>query len=330
MNSNLPNSQPLSAPDVPAQENSAPSSSWLRWFRYLVAILVLVAIFYTVNSSANQISAQDFKLAEIELGKICLAICSYIGALTFSCTFWKLALKALNCDANWTKTLFAFFASQLGKYVPGKAMVVVVRTDLIRGQKADAIPAAASVFVETLTWIFVGSVIACVLIVINFHDQVALQWTAILLAVAAGTLTAPPVFRALAAKLTKSNPSVFKNLGFSTIATGWGLMTAGWCLNALSLYLVIGGLPDTNICWADFPLTLACVTLATVAGFVSLLPGGLGVRELVMIPLLGPRFGVPTAIIAAILIRLVWIFAELFSSGIIYLLLRFRSTESIE
>jgi uncharacterized membrane protein YbhN (UPF0104 family) len=95
-------------------------------------------------------------------------------------------------------------------------------------------------------------------------------------------------------------------------------MALGWCLNGLSLWLVLKGLPGTDVQLSDFPLALACVSLATVAGFVSLLPGGIGVREMVLIPLLSTRFDPITAIVAAIVIRLVWLAAELATSGIIY------------
>jgi uncharacterized membrane protein YbhN (UPF0104 family) len=50
-----------------------------------------------------------------------------------------------------------------------------------------------------------------------------------------------------------------------------------------------------------------------------LLPGGLGVRELVMIPLLGTRYGTVTAVLAAVVIRLVWLITELLSTCIIYI-----------
>lgn len=111
---------------------------------------------------------------------------------------------------------------------------------------------------------------------------------------------------------------MFDGLNLQTMSYGWLIMTFGWCLNGLSLWLVLKGLPDTHVVLNDFPLALACVSLATVAGFVSLLPGGIGVRELVIIPLLSARFGPVTAIVAAIVIRLVWLAAELLTSGIIY------------
>ncbi len=73
-----------------------------------------------------------------------------------SCCLWDNTLRFRN--------MLAFFASQLGKYVPGKAMVVVIRTDMVRGDQVKTAPAAASVFVETLTWLFVGAAIGCLLI----------------------------------------------------------------------------------------------------------------------------------------------------------------------
>ncbi len=250
-----------------------------------------------------------------------MAVVVYVGAMFLSCLFWYRVLLALGQKPLFGKTLLAFFASQLGKYVPGKAMVVIIRTDIIRGPEVQTGPAAASVFVETLTWIFVGSAIASLLLALNFQGQTSLQITAITLTLIAGVLTWPTVFRKIAALITRSKSSgqsFLSGLGLNTMLFGWIVMSLGWCLNGLSLWLVIRGLPGTDITIDDLPLTLVCVSLATVAGFVTLLPGGLGVRELVMIPLLGTRFGAVTAVIAAIVIRFVWLASEMLTSGIIY------------
>ena len=63
-------------------------------------------------------------------------------------------------------------------------MVVVIRTDMIRGDQVRIAPAAASVFIETLTWLFVGSVIGCLLLMFLFHDQKILLITAAVLGAA--------------------------------------------------------------------------------------------------------------------------------------------------
>lgn len=288
-------------------------------FRWSVAFAVAIALLVTIQNAAEQLQEHQFDFHSVRWIRIFFAVEAYSMAMLLSCIFWRSVLVALGGLPTWGNSIRAFFFSQLGKYVPGKAMVVVIRTDLIRDENTGTVAAAASVFAETLTWIFVGSVIACVLMFSEFQEHTRLKWIAGSFALIAGVVTFPPIFRFLAGKFGKRDLGKFAGLGMSTMAFGWLILTIGWCLNGLSLWLVLGSFPGIDLNFADYRLALACVSLGTVAGFASLLPGGLGVRELVMIPLLGPRFGPAIAIIAAILIRLVWLFSELICGGIIYL-----------
>lgn len=287
-----------------------------------MAVAVGIALIFMVRRSWGELQAMDLSLRDIGWQWWGLAVGCYGVTMLLSGLYWTVALRALGQQPEWGRALLAFFASQLGKYVPGKAMVVIIRTDMIRGPFVQPLPAAASVFVETLTWIAVGATIACVLIGGQFRDQTAMLGTALVLAIAAGVVTCPPVFRALTRRVLGRRPPAevqFVNgLGWDSAAAGWGLLGIGWLLNGFSLWLVLAGIPGTDLVWNDIWVTLACVTLATVAGFVSLLPGGLGVRELVMLPLLGTRFGPGTALIAAIVIRLVWLATELAGAIMIY------------
>ncbi len=124
-------------------------------FRIAVAIIVAIALIYMISSTWSQLAATNFQLNEFNLIYWCLAVAAYVGAMFLSCLFWHRVLLAFGQQPAFEKTLLAFFASQLGKYVPGKAMVVILRTDIIRGPNVQTRAAAASVFVETLTWIFV-------------------------------------------------------------------------------------------------------------------------------------------------------------------------------
>ena len=321
---------------------------YLPIFRTIIALFVALTVLYTGWKISDQLKTSGFDSRKINWGWISAAVVSYVSAMTLSWMFWHRVLLAIGQRAPLGKTLLAFFASQLGKYVPGKAMVVVIRTDMIRGlstsvrlggvdsqQEFNTIqtgPAAASVFVETLTWLFVGSALGCLLLMIQFREQRWLLIAAALVTIVAGGLTAPPVFQAIARRLGvgrgndfgKTADALLAGLNWPTMIFGWLVMTLGWCLNGLSLWLVLYGMGDTGIKIEDYPLTLTCVCHATVAGFVSLLPGGIGARELVLIPLLGARFGSVHAVIAAILIRLVWLGAELLTSGIIYFMFRGR------
>jgi uncharacterized membrane protein YbhN (UPF0104 family) len=66
------------------------------------------------------------------------------------------------------------------------------------------------------------------------------------------------------------------------------------------------------------PVVTASVALATVAGFVvAVLPGGLGVREGVLMYALAPAMGEDLAVVAALVLRLVWVAAELVAAAIL-------------
>jgi hypothetical protein len=84
------------------------------------------------------------------------------------------------------------------------------------------------------------------------------------------------------------------------------------------------GVDGTNL-FADLPLYTATVALSVAAGFVSMLPAGLGVREIILLQLLAPQLnqlmpaqGERMALIAVIVLRLTWLAAEIVFAAILY------------
>jgi len=71
--------------------------------------------------------------------------------------------------------------------------------------------------------------------------------------------------------------------------------------------------------WSQLPLLTASVALATVTGFLSMIPSGLFVRDLVLLQLMYPLMGKSAALVGALVLRLVWLVAEVLISGILYL-----------
>jgi hypothetical protein len=100
------------------------------------------------------------------------------------------------------------------------------------------------------------------------------------------------------------------HLDHGTIGRGWLLMTVGWFLVGASMWAVMRAVPGPEASSGHFWLALESVTLSVVVGIASLIPGGLGVRELVIVPLLTTEFGAAKALACAVLIRIVWLIAE--------------------
>ena len=58
--------------------------------------------------------------------------------------------------------------------------------------------------------------------------------------------------------------------------------------------------------------------MSWVAGFVAATPGGLGPRELLLQQALTPHYGARQAVVAVILLRVLWTVAELLCAGVVW------------
>jgi glycosyltransferase 2 family protein len=251
----------------------------------------------------------------------------YLLGLLPAGLFWHRTLRVLGQDARLGEALRAYYISHLGKYVPGKAMVVVLRAGLIRSQRVHAGVAAAAVFYETLTMMAVGAAVGAAFLAVEMREERAAFWVAIGLILAAGLPTLPPVFARLArlAGVGRSDPVTAENLrkiGYGTLLWGWVAMLLLWALLGLSLWATFRALGVEQLQpWNHLWGYTACVSLAVVAGFASLIPSGLLVRDVILLKLLIRVFGVGEgpALVAAALLRLVWLLSELVISSILYL-----------
>jgi hypothetical protein len=277
---------------------------------------------------------------QLRPGWLILACALHLVGLLPAAVFWRRVLAVLGQEARFWETLRAYYVGHLGKYVPGKAMVVIIRTGLIRGRRVDTSVAAVSVFVETLTMMAVGACLAAAVLAIWLRDQGVLFYGSIGLAVVAGLPTLPPVFRRLVrlVGVGKSDPAIGEKIGrldFRTLMTGWLLSTLAWCLLGMSYWATLRamGIPDLNL-FRDLPLYTAGVSFSTVVGFLLLvLPAGLLVREAALAELMIPYYFEPrlpahaqvAALASVALLRLAQVVAELSISAALYWRRRGRS-----
>jgi hypothetical protein len=312
-----------------SQTSASTPSSRKRWIKpaiqIVVLILVAVGIWRTVSDARDKFAAANFAFADVDAAWLLGAGVFYGAGMFPSCLFWHRTLRTMGQQPRFLQTLQAFYIGHLGKYVPGKALVVVIRTGLIRGSRVDTAVAATSVFVETLTMMAVGATMAALILALQFREQHLLLALAVCLAACAGIPTVPPLFRRIVAwlQVRRANPAIDQavaQLNFSLMAYGWLTISLGWFAFGLSLWATIRAMPGNMIGGPFEHLTLltACVGLALVAGFLSLLPGGVGVRELVVMTLIAPVFGEVVAIVSAVLLRVVWLLTELVIAALLF------------
>lgn len=303
----------------------------LRAAKLLVVALVIWAVHKTLYQAWLQLHEHQWEFDSLWLIAAGLL---YLAGMAPAAVFWHLVLRALGQPSQFWPTFRAYLIGHLGKYVPGKAMVVVIRTGLVCSDEISAALAAVSVFVETLTMMAAGSFLSAAILAIWYRDR-GLPWYvsagALGLMVVSGLPTLPPLFRLLVrlAGVGRSNPETqekLRLLGYKTLLAGWGLMSVMWILWGLSYWATLRamGVPATEPI-RELPVYTLTVALATVAGFVALvMPAGAGIREAALAQLIIPYLDalVPNpqliAWASAIVLRVVWLATELILALALY------------
>jgi uncharacterized membrane protein YbhN (UPF0104 family) len=141
-------------------------------------------------------------------------------------------------------------------------------------------------------------------------------WLGLILMMPCGVPLIPGVFNFVVAMLTRRLPvgqlERLPSVHFGTLATGLVETGVGAWLQGMSVWAILHAVvPDPP------PLTFfavaqctAAIGIANVAGFVAMIPGGLGVREWLLLKLLAFAGPEPFLAAAAIVLRLDWIVTE--------------------
>jgi len=314
-------------------ENTEPENQpkpWKRWLmptlKFVVFALVVVGITRMVMKSFDQFEAKNFSIWEIDFRWFGVCGLFYLLGMAPAWMFWHRTLLAMGQRPTYWESFRAFYLSQLGKYVPGKAMVVLMRAADVKSERTSPLIAGVAVFVETLTMMAVGACIAAVILSVWYSDQLWLVFLAVGLMFCAATPTIPPLFRRVVRILqgkrrTPATDKAVDGVTWKLMAQGWVIDGFGWLLMGTSLWAALQAVPGTELELSDprnYLLLTACVSLACVAGFLSLIPAGAGVRDAIVIALVGMEFGEVSAIVSAVIMRLASLVFELGLSAILY------------
>jgi uncharacterized membrane protein YbhN (UPF0104 family) len=300
-----------------------------RWWplcKLLLAVVILLAIgrrFY--------FDLQDPILEDVTIrpGWVLVSACLYVVGQGFSAAFWHHLMRVFGDKPRRWASVRAYYISQLGKYVPGKAWALILRSALVRGPDVRLGVAAITAFYEVLTTMAAGVLLAACIFLVQTPEIPGLTWspvlTGLLLLALVGVPLLPGVFNLLVSRLAGRFERVesyrLPRLRHRTLATGILEVACGWIIMGTSLWAMLQAVlpspPELSVSvWATCAASLA---LAYVAGFLAIVvPGGLGVREFFLQPLLGPFAPEALILVAVLVLRLAWTGAELVVAAIAY------------
>jgi hypothetical protein len=257
---------------------------------------------------------------------IALAAVLYLVGLAACGVFYGRVLQASATPVGYLAALRAYLISHLGKYVPGKAMVVVMRVGLVAPYGARPATSAFATLYETLDMMAAGGLVAA----LAFALPPVQAWAAALggglglaFLVVVDPLVFPRLSRVISLPFPGVGPEALPRINRRLMGEGLLWSLAGWILLGLSQVAVVRAMGTTGVPVSLWPAVIGGVALATVGGFaVPVLPGGLGVREWVLMKVLAPALGgdraaQDTAVIAALALRLTWVLVEVLAAGIL-------------
>ncbi|MBS0202417.1 MAG: flippase-like domain-containing protein [Planctomycetes bacterium] len=331
--------------DLPANAAAAattvPTSRLRRWWP-LIKWSVFAVMLYFVGCRGYRLweSSPEIKL-HIDVPWLIPAALLYLIGWLPSVWFWRELLHRMDQHPGLYESIRAYFVGHLGKYVPGKALVLVIRGAMLKEGGTSPVLGGLTAAYETLVSMAAGASIAVALapLVIptglwerlpagmQFLRQQSLL---VPLVVAFVTIASTPISAMLFTRIGRKAVPPVENAspartGISArlVLHGVLITSAGWVCHALSLGCTLQSVSESAVEWNQFPVWLATVSLSTFSGFVVMVaPGGLGVREWVLVEILKDQstIGVEKAIVVAGLLRLVWFVAELAVAGPLYII----------
>lgn len=251
--------------------------------------------------------------------------------------FWRALLENHGYSLGWKSSLSSHYCGHVGKYVPGKAVVVMIRAALIRRDKIPTSVAVVTATYETLAsmaaggllvllllpWVFDIEQVHGVLVSLDLNQRISAEdiadWRVIsTIVIAISALASLPVLARLmsivAGKLKPSSDRPARKPSLKLLFLGLVVLTFGWWIHGLSLGCALRAVAPDQFSWLSWPVWTCAVTAATVGGFVILVaPGGLGIREAIIVAFLltMPGLSSAEAVATAVLLRLAWFSLEL-------------------
>ena len=300
--------------------------STLRKFkRSLFPLIKVVLALAILIAAGKEILGALAKLEDprghLSIHYVILGVICYLAGMAWFAAFWRRAADCLGAKLRWLDCYAAYFVSQLGKYVPGKAWVILIRYGLIGENRVTFRAATASSVYETLTVMGCGALFSF-LIFLVFGQGPTVLWLALGLSAGLLAVSHPPcsvwIADALGSRLG-SPENGFSVPSWRVFWKGMPFLLLGWILVSVSFPIAGAGIGLTFSGPREVLLAAGASGLAIAAGFVILVaPAGLGVREWILVQTLGPSVGEGPAALVAIASRGLQVSGELCVGIILY------------
>lgn len=274
-----------------------------RWGRAVGMVVALAVAGFLARYVVGDYRALAKVNVALRPGWLVLAVpCSVVAGLALALG-WRRLLSAWGASIGRATALRVWWRSQASRYLPTGAFAVASREVLAGRAGVPRALGAASNVVELGVLLGWGAVVTGVAL-----PSPVLPVAARILVGAAGALALvilPWGMRLAAALLPRLAPRLVARLpalagtGASPTAVyrACALYGVSAIVNTAAFVLLAAGMLDVHP--VDVALLAGAVQGASIIGVLSVAPAGVGVREAMLVVLLGPRFGAGNALALA-------------------------------
>lgn len=279
--------------------------SWVWAAQTGLAVLVVWFVWRSAAGNLTQFRSLDVPL-QFHLQMIVPAAFAVWLAYALLIIAWRTVLGGWQQHLPIGSAIRIWCVSNLGRYLPGKLWSIAGLAVLAQREGVHGWAAAASALAMQALSLGTGAGV-----VIAFLPQAgspALLIAAIAVAVASiAALTLKPMVGALA-RVTRGKLQL-QPLPATAVLIGAGATLSAWVLYGMAFRLLALGIVPASA--PSLPLAMGAFTGAYIVGLFSIFaPGGVVIRELMLVGFLAPTMGGGPALAVSIGSRLLWTFAE--------------------
>jgi len=278
-----------------------------KFFRASLLIITVVFVVLFCISNIRKISEYDFHIRYVF---IVLSLLSASLGTIFNGAIWYQISRNFGIASNYISCMKIWLTSRLGRYVPGKLPFLLLRISMSKGVSAKIVTQATI----TEYFISIGSAVLVALlatIFIPYLPYMPFVWilgSLFLLVLFFKSCWINAILNLALRQFGKPSLDYVPKRGFILKLSLQGILPV--MFHGLSLFLLFYSLEPLPI--SLLPAITGVYYSASLLGLLAFFaPGGIGVREGLMMVVLSQFLSVPTVIVASMSIRIVTVVSEL-------------------
>ena len=279
--------------------------------------LVALALGFCVYGLVAQRAEVTDALRHLHWYSVAAAILAAIAGLGFMMLAWRSLLADLGSPLRLRPATKIMFIGQLGKYVPGMVWAFAAQVELAREYKVPRRRSASATAITVAVTLTTGLIVAAVTLPLTSHSAARHYWWVLACAPLLLVCLHPKLLGAaldLVLKLARL-PPLERRVSLPGLARALGWTALGWACYGLQLWLLVADVSGRGA--GVLLLSVGAYALAWSVGFVLVIfPSGVGPRELALIAALAPVMPRGSALVVAIVSRLVMTVCDLAWAGI--------------